>query len=92
MCDSNLLENETHLLLQCDGLITERSALHRELMEKHDYVIAGDEIDQMRSMLEKKCIRTTAKHVNFMYECRREIIYEKMEIDETENEDESMRR
>ena len=88
VCDSPLLENETHFLLQCDGLITERSTLHRELMEKHDYEIAGGEIDQMKSMLEKKCIRTTAKHVNIMYECRREILYEKMKIDESENNQE----
>ncbi len=34
VCNEGLLENEPHLLLQCDALVEERSAMYSELLER----------------------------------------------------------
>ncbi len=44
VCDDDLLESEMHFLMQCDALIEERSDMYRELFNRTEFKIKGDEI------------------------------------------------
>ena len=83
-CDDNLLESEMHLLMQCDALIDERSDMYRELFNRTDLEIKGDEIAQMKDLLNEPVLRITGKHLLTMFERRREILYEEMCLDRKE--------
>ncbi len=81
VCDDDLLESELHFLMQCDALINERSDMYRELLKRSDFEIEGNEIDQMKVLLCKPCLKITGKHLLNMFERRREILYEEQQID-----------
>ena len=86
VCNEGLLENELHFLLQCEKLIDERSDLCRELLERTDFEIEGDSINQMKCMF-KASVRILGKHVATMFERRRELLYECIdEIEEIRTE------
>ena len=75
-CDESLLENELLFLMQCDALKEERSEMYRELFNRTDFEIKGDEIDQMKDLLAKPMLKITGKHLLAMFERRRDLMYE----------------
>ncbi len=81
VCDNDLLEREMHFLMHCDALIDERSEMSRELFNRTDFAIRGNEISQMKDLLSKPVLRITGKHLLNMFERRREILYEEQKID-----------
>ena len=64
--------------------------MFRELTKRCDYVIEEDEIELMRKLFAKPAIKTTPKHVNIMFERRREILYEHMLIDDEREKGETV--
>ena len=81
MCDDDLLESEMHLLMHCDALIDERSDMYRELFNRTDFEIKGNEIEQMKDLLCKPVLKISGKHLLNMFERRRKILYEEQQID-----------
>ena len=87
ICNDALLEDEMHFLLQCEALVTERTALFQELIDRADYEIEGDESNLMQKMYRKGAIKITGKHVTEMIERRRSLLYDNMALKEELDED-----
>ncbi len=56
--------------------------MYRELFERTDFVIEGDEIQQMKMFLNKSIIKIMGKHALRMFETKRKILYENMSEEE----------
>ena len=59
-----------------DALVEERSEMYRELLSRTEFEIKGDEIEQMKDLLNKNVLKITGKHLLTMFERRRELLYE----------------
>ena len=84
LCSSDLLDNEYHFLMYCDGLIAERTNMYLELHQKSEIGLYGKPEEVLKGMLAKENINVFARHLEVMWYKRRSMLYF-----ETEEEDAS---
>ena len=76
------MEDESHFLLYCEGLKQERMELFQDLVDKTDLKLGGNEVQLLKSIFSKVCVKIMSKHVLNMTESRKSLLYE--DIDDIE--------
>ena len=75
LCNSALLDNEFHFLMQCENLKEVRTDMYLELHDKCDIDLYGKEEVVFKNMLAKDNIKIFAKHLEIMWAERRCQLY-----------------
>ena len=83
ICDDELLEDEYHFLLYCDGLKDIRSDFFREYNWLEDLEDPTDKIELIKLWMNSHNLRQTANFIENMIEARKEQMYDEQEDGET---------
>ena len=67
VCGDDVLENEYHFLMYCEGLAKSRTDFYLEMHNKYDVDMYGPQDEVMSAMPSNQCIKTTARHVEIMW-------------------------
>ena len=86
VCSDALLCDEFHFLLFCEGLVNGRSALFQDLTENRGIRPKGSEVEIVRELLSKEAIKTFGRHLEIMYNRRKELLYQYDEEEELKDE------
>ena len=79
VCEEDVLENEYHFVMYCEGLTEPRTDMYIELNEKTDIDLYGPKEVVLKEMLSKNNIKILARHLETMWSTRREILYKREE-------------
>ena len=81
LCNDQLLGDEYHFVLFCDSLVDERTQFYIELCNRVDMDVHAPQEAQLKCMFEKESLKTTGKHIEIMFNRRKELLYQKIEKD-----------
>ena len=74
-CDDDLLDDELHLVMQCESLKQLRTDLLVETYENTDADLFTDPISILAEFFSKECIKIFAKHILKMWTERHRLVY-----------------
>ena len=86
ICDDHLLGDEFHFLLFCEGLKPEHTAVFQDLRQNRDTYPTRSQEEMVRTLLSKEAIKTTSKHLELMYNRRKELLYQHDEEETVEGQ------
>ena len=69
------MDDELHMMVQCDSLKAVRTALYVEMHHKTEIDVYGQPIDVLASFFSKAGTKTFAKHVVNLWAERRRLVY-----------------